>query len=58
MTPEEIDEVNSALWAELDEIKEKTGYNAYYAESNCHRWTLLGYLLNLKHKAETKVSNA
>ena len=58
MTPEEIDDVNAALWAELDEIKEKTGYNAYCAASDGHRWTLLGYLLNLKHKAETKVSNA
>jgi len=52
MTPEEIDEINKSLWAELDEIKEKTGYNAYCAASTSHRWTLLGYLLNLKHKAE------
>ena len=58
MTPEEIDEVNTRLWAELDEIKEKTGYNAYCAASTGHRWTLLGYLLNLKHKADAKAHNA
>ncbi|MFA6271027.1 MAG: hypothetical protein WC657_07535 [Candidatus Paceibacterota bacterium] len=53
----EINEVNERLWAELDEIKEKTGYNAYCAASAGHRWTLLGYLLNLKHKADSKVPN-
>lgn len=53
MTPDEIDEVNTSLWAELDEIKEKTGYNDYCAASTTHRWTLLGYLLNLKRLVST-----
>lgn len=56
MTPEEIVEVNSSLWEELEAIKEKTGYNAYCAETKGHRWTLLGYLLNLKHKADEKAA--
>lgn len=56
MTPKEIDEVNKRLWAELDEIKEKTGYNAYCDASKSHRWTLLGYLMNLKYRADSKGS--
>jgi hypothetical protein len=52
MEPDEINEVNESLWAELDEIKEKSGYNAYCATRHGPRWTLLGYLLNLKHRAE------
>lgn len=55
MTPEQINEVNESLWAELDDIKEKTGYNAYKeANRGVGHWTLLGYLLNLKHKADDK----
>lgn len=61
MTPEQINEVNDSLWAELDEIKEKTGYNEYRQQNlGVGHWTLLGYLLNLKHRAakpETQVSH-
>lgn len=52
---EQINEVNETLWAELDEIKEKTGYNEYReANRGAGHWTLLGYLLNLKHRAADK----
>ena len=57
MTPEEIDEVNVRLWAEIDTIKEQTGYNAYCEGRTGHRLTLLGYLVNLKFKADNKGSN-
>lgn len=55
MTLEKVNEVNESLWAELDAIKEKTGYNEYCREKKAEsvgHWTLLGYLLNLKHRAE------
>lgn len=55
MTPEQIDEVNKNLWDELDEIKEKTGYNAYReANRGKAQWTLMGYLLNLRRMADDK----
>lgn len=55
LNPQQINEVNESLWDELDEIKEKTGYNAYREENRgVVQWTLLGYLLNLKHRADDK----
>ena len=52
MPPDQIKEVNDILWAELDDIKEKTGYNAHKeAHRGMPHWTLIGYLLNMKKTA-------
>ena len=48
----DLDKINNDLYKEIELIKEETGYNEYYNKETRHRWTLRGYLLNLKKKAD------
>uniref|UniRef100_A0A6H2A1N0 Uncharacterized protein n=1 Tax=viral metagenome TaxID=1070528 RepID=A0A6H2A1N0_9ZZZZ len=49
MTPEEINEVNEGLWKELDEVKEKSGYNEYWGHrQSSGGLTLIGWLVRLR----------
>jgi len=56
MTPEEINEINEGLWKELDDAKEKSGYNDYWKnKKSSGGFTFAGWLLHIRRAYEKSI---